>query len=459
MADKKIGKILIVDDDEDILLAAKMLLKRHVSSVIIEKDPRKIPFLLNQDSYDVILLDMNFSEDTTSGREGVFWLKEIMQRDPAAVVIMITAFGDVETAVETLKLGATDFVLKPWQNEKLIATISAAHKLKRSYEEVKNLKESKKHLEKEVNQAFGEMLGESPAMLHVKSIIDKVARTDANVLILGENGTGKELVARAIHRNSLRTEKDFVSVDMGAISENLFESELFGYKKGAFTDAKENRAGRFEIANKGTLFLDEIGNLPLNLQAKLLAVLQNREIKPLGSSKTVSIDIRLICATNMPLHDMIKDKEFRQDLMYRINTVEIHLPPLRERAEDIPLLSQHFLDMYSKKYKKGLKKLSASAINKFQKYPWPGNVRELQHAIERVVIMSEGNTIQPDDFFFLNQKSDQNDNTLDSLKLDEVEKNVIEKALQKHGGNISKAAKELGLTRASLYRRLEKYGL
>ncbi|MDX2304823.1 MAG: sigma-54 dependent transcriptional regulator [Microscillaceae bacterium] len=459
MTEDKISKVLIVDDDEDILLAAKMLLKRYVHKIIIEKNPKKIPFLMNQETYDVILLDMNFSEDTTSGKEGIFWLKEILERDPEAVVIMITAFGDVETAVETLKLGATDFVLKPWQNEKLIATISAAHKLKSSYTEVRSLKESKKQLVEEINQPFGEMLGDSAGMRNVKSIIDKVARTDANILILGENGTGKELVARAIHRMSSRAEKDFIGVDMGAISETLFESELFGYKKGAFTDAKEDRAGRFEIANKGTLFLDEIGNLPLNQQSKLLAVLQNREIKPLGSNKSIPIDIRLICATNMPLHDMIKEQSFRQDLMYRINTVEIFLPPLRERGDDIPLLSEHFLTIYNKKYKKAIKKISSAAMVKLQKYHWPGNVRELQHAIERAIIMSDADVIQADDFFFLNQKGEAQAQAINILNLDEVEKSVIEKALQKYNGNISQAAKELGLTRASLYRRLEKYGL
>ncbi|MCU0443819.1 MAG: sigma-54 dependent transcriptional regulator [Microscillaceae bacterium] len=460
MNETKIGKILIVDDDEDILLAAKMLLKRYAASVTIEKNPKKIPFWLNNETFDVILLDMNFSEDTTSGKEGLQWLQEIMTRDPNAVVIMITAFGDVETAVETLKLGATDFVLKPWQNEKLVATISAAAKLRSSYNEVKNLKAAKKQLEQDINLPYNEMLGESAAMKNVKSIISKVAKTDANILILGENGTGKELVARALHRESLRAERDFVGVDMGAISESLFESELYGYKKGAFTDAKEDRAGRFELANKGTLFLDEIGNLSLNLQSKLLAVLQNREIKALGSNRPVPIDVRLVCATNMPLHQMIKENRFRQDLMYRINTVEIYLPPLRERGEDIPLLAGHFLTAYCKKYNKGLKKISPQAMQKLQKYHFPGNVRELQHAIERVVIMSDGMIIQPDDFFFLNQKPETTgENRIDSFNLDDVEKSVIDQALAKYNGNITKAAKDLGLTRASLYRRLEKYGL
>lgn len=459
MIDKKLGNILIVDDDEDILLAAKMLLKRHAKKVIIEKNPKKIPFLLNNDTYDVILLDMNFVEDTTTGKEGIFWLKEIIQRDPNAVVIMITAFGGVELAVEALKEGATDFVLKPWQNEKLIATISAAAQLNSSRKEVTTLKQAKETLVRDLEQSFGDMLGESAGMKNVKSIIQKVAKTDANILILGENGTGKELVARALHKQSARATKDFIGVDMGAIAETLFESELFGHKKGAFTDAKEDRIGRFEIANKGTLFLDEIGNLPLNLQAKLLAVLQNREVMPLGSSRSVSIDIRLICATNMPISEMIEKKEFRQDLLYRINTVEIYLPPLRERGEDIPLLARHFLKIYGKKYKRANKKISSTALTKLQRYHWPGNVRELQHAIERAVIMSDEELIQPDDFFFLNQKSQGDNNQVNTLNLDEMEKTVIEKALQKYNGNISKAAKELGLTRASLYRRLEKYGI
>lgn len=459
MVEKKLGNILIVDDDEDILLAAKMLLKRHAKKVIIEKNPKKIPFLLNNDSYDVILLDMNFVEDTTTGKEGIYWLKEIIQRDPSAVVIMITAYGGVELAVEALKEGATDFVLKPWQNEKLIATISSAAQLNSSRKEVNTLKQAKQTLVRDLEQSFGDMLGESAGMKNVKGIIQKVAKTDANILILGENGTGKELVARALHKESSRATKDFIGVDMGAIAETLFESELFGHKKGAFTDAKEDRIGRFEIANKGSLFLDEIGNLPLNLQAKLLAVLQNREVMPLGSSRSVPIDIRLICATNMPINEMIEKKEFRQDLLYRINTVEIYLPPLRERGEDIPLLARHFLKSYAKKYKRPGKKISSSALTKLQRYHWPGNVRELQHAIERAVIMSDEELIQPDDFFFLSQKTQSENGHVNTLNLDEMEKTVIEKALQKYNGNISKAAKELGLTRASLYRRLEKYGI
>lgn len=458
--DKEIGKILIIDDDEDVLLAAKMLLKKHANVVIIEKNPKKIPFLLNDDIYDVILLDMNFSKDITSGKEGFYWLSQIKEKDPDAVVILITAFGDVEMAVKALKEGATDFVLKPWQNEKLIATISSAAKLKNSYKQVDQLMQAKKVMQEDSNQPFREILGVSPAIREVFMVIDKVAATDANVLILGENGTGKELVARAIHQRSLRKDQVFIGVDMGAISETLFESELFGHKKGSFTDAKEDRAGRFEVAHGGTLFLDEIGNLSLPLQAKLLTAIQVREITRIGSNKPIPIDIRLICATNMPIYDMVKDSEFRQDLLYRVNTVEIHIPPLRDREEDIPILMEHFIDIYCKKYRKPLKHIPSATIKKLQKYKWPGNVRELHHAIERAVIMSESSTLSPDDFFFLSQANEPEGNPVDnSLSLDEVEKNTILRAINKHNGNISKAARELGLTRASLYRRLEKHGL
>ena len=460
MIDKEIGKVLIIDDDEDVLLAAKMLLKKYSKEVLIEKNPKKIPFLLNDNVYDVILLDMNFSKDITSGKEGFYWLNQILEKDPTAVVILITAFGDVEMAVKALKEGATDFVLKPWQNEKLVATISTASKLKNSYKEVDQLKQTKKALQEESNQRYKEIVGESASMNHVYNIIDKVAGTDANVLILGENGTGKELVARALHQKSTRYDNVFINVDMGAITETLFESELFGHKKGSFTDAKEDRAGRFEVANGGTLFLDEIGNLSLPLQSKLLTTLQRREITRIGSNQSIHIDIRLVCATNMPIYDMVGDSTFRQDLLYRINTVEIHLPALRERHEDISALTEHFVDLYCKKYRKNTKSIAASTIKKLEKYKWPGNIRELQHAIERAIIMSDKNSLQPDDFFFLAQSNEISDNALaESLDLDEVEKTTIRKAINKHNGNISKAAKELGLTRASLYRRLEKHGL
>lgn len=451
------GKILMIDDDEDVLLAAKMLLKKSNHQVIIEKNPNKIPFLLNNDTYDVILLDMNFSKDTTSGKEGFEWLKQIKERDPDAVVIMITAFGDVEMAVRALKEGATDFILKPWQNEKLVATISTAIKLKKSYNEVDKLRKAKQMLEEQISQPFRDIIGQSNALKDVFGLIDKVAKTDANVLILGENGTGKELVARAIHQKSMRKDSSFVAVDMGAITETLFESELFGHKKGAFTDAREDRPGRFELANGGTLFLDEIGNLSMALQSKLLSALQSRQITRVGSNQPIEVDIRLICATNMPLHQMVQEGKFRQDLLYRINTVEVVIPPLGDRIDDIPLLANHFLNHYAKKYRKEVHNISADAMNKLKKYPWPGNVRELQHAIERAVIMADSSTLQESDFLF--SRKSANDIASDTLNLDEVEKAAVVKAIQLHNGNISKAAEELGLTRASLYRRMEKYGL
>jgi two-component system response regulator HydG len=451
------GKILMVDDDEDVLLAAKMLLKKYQYQVIIEKNPNKLPFLLNNDSYDVILLDMNFSKDTTSGKEGFEWLNQIKQKDPQAVVIMITAFGDVEMAVRALKEGATDFILKPWQNEKLLATVSTAIRLKKSYNEVDKLKKAKELLEEQISKPYREILGNSLAMKEVFMLMDKVAGTDANILILGENGTGKELVARAIHQRSQRKDNSFVTVDMGAITETLFESELFGHKKGAFTDAREDRPGRFELAHGGTLFLDEIGNLSLSLQGKLLSALQARQITRVGGNHPQDVDIRLICATNMPLHQMVSDGRFRQDLLYRINTVEMVIPPLCERIEDIPLLADHFLAYYSRKYRKEASSISPEALLKLKKYAWPGNVRELQHAIERAVIMADSGTLQESDFLF--SRKGHEPTSGDTLNLDEVEKAAVVKAIQLHHGNISKAADELGLTRASLYRRMEKYGL
>jgi DNA-binding NtrC family response regulator len=451
------GKILMIDDDEDVLLAAKMLLKKQNHHVIIEKNPKKIPFLLNNDTYDVILLDMNFSKDITSGKEGFYWLDEIMKHDPTSVVILITAFGDVEMAVRALKQGATDFILKPWQNEKLIATIATAIKLKQSYNEVDKLKKAKEMLEEQISKPFAEIIGKSQAIQEVFTLTDKVAKTEANVLILGENGTGKELIARAIHQRSLRKDNSFVSVDMGAITETLFESELFGHKKGAFTDAREDRPGRFELANGGTLFLDEIGNLSLSLQGKLLSALQSRQVTRVGSNQSKAVDIRLICATNMPLHKMVQEGSFRQDLLYRINTVEIRVPPLCERVEDIPLLAQHYLQHYAKKYHKSVKLITNEAMDRLKRYAWPGNIRELQHAIERAVIMTDSDTLQESDFLLSRSFSSGAANN--TLNLDEVERSAIAKALQMHNGNISKAADELGLTRASLYRRMEKYGL
>lgn len=456
---KKSGKILIIDDDEDVLQAARLFLKQHMAVVHTEKDPQLIPALLQHESYDVILLDMNFTRDVTSGKEGFLWLDKILEMDPSAVVVLITAYGDVEMAVRAIKEGATDFVLKPWQNEKLLATISAAMHLHQTRIEVDNLRSRQKQLSADLDQPFHDFIGKSTAIQNVFATIQKVAKTDANVLLLGDNGTGKEMVARELHRQSSRANEVFITVDMGALSETLFESELFGHVRGAFTDAKEDRAGRFEIASGGTLFLDEIGNLPLPLQAKLLTVLDNREVTRLGSNKPRAVDIRLICATNRPIHDMVAREEFRQDLLYRINTVEIRLPPLRERIEDISLLVQHFLKIYCKKYQLPLKRIHSATLKKLEKYHWPGNVRELQHTIERAVIMSNSAALQPTDVFLPSRGRQEEGLVFEKYNLEEIEKTVIRKTIEKHGGNISKAADELGLTRGSLYRRVEKYGI
>lgn len=459
---QKTGKILIVDDNEDLLKAAKIYLKRHLEQVDLETNPEALPNLLNNEDYDVILLDMNFTKDVSSGKEGYYWLEKILEIDPSAVVVLITAYGDVQMAVKAIKAGATDFVLKPWENEKLLATIYASMRLRQSKLEINELKTKQKEMNLRLNSNYDEIIGQSVAIQKVFETIDRVAVTDANVLILGENGTGKELVARAIHNNSNRKDQVFVNVDLGSVSETLFESELFGHKKGSFTDAKEDRAGRFEIANLGTLFLDEIGNLSLPLQAKLLTVLQNRTVSRVGTNKAIPIDIRLVCATNLPLYEMVKDNKFRQDLLYRINTIEIELPPLRQRLEDIPLLSEHFLNHYAKKYNKPVAKISDAATKRLQKHNWPGNIRELQHALERAVIMSNSSVLQPEDFNLnaQNQGNDDVDNVmLDQYRLEDVEKILIRKVLKKYNGNITQAAGELGLTRSSLYRRLEKYGL
>ncbi len=456
---EKYGKILVIDDDEDVLQAARLFLKQHLALVHTEKDPRKIPFLIQNETYDAILLDMNFTRDSTSGQEGFYWLGKIFELDPQAVVVLITAYGDVNMAVRAIKEGATDFVLKPWQNEKLLATLSSAMSLRKSRREVENLRSRQQQLIADLDQPFHEFVGVSQAMQQVFSTIKKVAGTDANILILGENGTGKELVARALHRHSQRDGEVFISVDMGSISETLFESELFGHIKGAFTDARQDRPGRFEVASGGTLFLDEIGNLPMPLQSKILRVIETRQVTRLGSNKSIPIDIRLICATNMPIYDMVQKKEFRQDMLYRINTVEIHLPPLRERPEDIVLLADHFLKIYSKKYQKPPLKIADSTLKKLEKYNWPGNVRELQHAIERAVILSEGRILKPDNFFFSGPDTSADGMVFESYDLDEIEKLVIRKVMQKYKGNVSQAAKELGLTRASLYRRMEKHEL
>jgi DNA-binding NtrC family response regulator len=402
---------------------------------------------------------MNFTKDAISGQEGFHWLNKIMEIDPDSVVVFITAYGDAEKAVKAIKSGATDFVLKPWQNEKILATISSAIKLRRSKSEATDLRKKQKEISAIQDQPFHEFIGNSPEMQQVFSTIQKVAKTDANILILGENGTGKELVARALHRNSLRKDEVFISVDLGSIAETLFESELFGHMKGSFTDAKKDKPGRFEIASGGTLFLDEIGNLSLPMQAKLLTVLERREITRVGANKANKIDVRLICATNNNIHQMVQDESFRQDLLYRVNTVEIYLPPLRERTGDIPLLADHFLAIYSKKYRKNIKGISADALKKLTQYQWPGNVRELQHALERAIIMSDSDVLQSDDFLLTTRSEKTTEIEIDTFNLEDIEKNIIVKVLKQNQGNVTQAATVLGLTRTSLYRRMEKYGL
>lgn len=460
-----LGRILVVDDDVDVLQAARLLLRRHAEKVHTAKRPEELPGLLEAETFDLIMLDMNFTRDVSSGREGFYWLDRILELDPDAVVVMITAFGDVETAVQAIKAGATDFVLKPWQNDKLVATLSSAHKLRAARTEATSLRHQARTLSSDLGQPFREFVGRSAPMRRVFEQIEKVAQTDANVLILGENGTGKELVARALHNQSRRADSVFVSVDMGAVSETLFESELFGHRRGAFTDAREDRAGRFEVASGGTLFLDEIGNLSPPLQAKLLTVLQRRHITRLGENRAIPIDVRLICATNRPIGEMVAAGSFRQDLLYRINTVEIHLPPLRDRLEDIGPLAEHFMGLFSRKYNRDVSGISRAALDKLHMYRWPGNVRELEHMVERAIIMTDDPVLQAEDFFFATGHTLSSDAAagstmlFDSFNLEEVEKTVIRKAIERHGGNISKAATELGLTRASLYRRMDKYGL
>lgn len=455
----KTGHILVVDDDEDVLQAAKLFLKQHVIRVDTEQNPKNIPNLLLNHKYDLVLLDMNFTGDVSGGTEGFHWLQKILEIDPSVAVVFITAYGDVEKAVKAIKEGATDFVLKPWHNEKLLATINAALQLTQSRREVDTLKSREETLQEDLDQRYKDIIGKSPAITEVFHTIDKIAKTDANVLIQGENGTGKELVARAIHRQSNRNNEAFINVDLGAIAENLFESELFGHVKGAFTDAKSDRAGRFEIASGGTLFLDEIGNVPLPLQAKLLSALQNRTITRVGSHKPIDVDIRLISASNRSLHEMVNNNEFRQDLLYRINTIELKLPPLRDRTEDIPLLAKHYLQVYTNKYQKDTRGIAENALKKLELYAWPGNIRELQHAVERAVIMTEDPVLQPHDFLLTAGQEGSDSFVFDDFNLERIEKTVIRKALEKHGGNITRAATELGLTRASLYRRMEKYEL
>ena len=455
----KNGRILAIDDNEDVLFALRLLLKPLVEKIETVSNPELIPDLVKKENWDVILLDMNFTKDAISGQEGFDWLDRILNIDPQAVVVFITAYGDAEKAVKAIKIGATDFILKPWQNEKLLATISSSVKLRQSRYETDQLRQKQREISAVLDQPFTDFIGNSEEMKKVFSTIRKVAGTDANILILGENGTGKELVARALYRNSLRKDEVFISVDLGSIAESLFESELFGYEKGAFTDAKASKQGRFEIAVGGTLFLDEIGNLSTQIQTKLLTVLERREIIRVGAVKPVNIDVRLICATNNDIHSDVAEGKFRQDLLYRVNTVEIQLPPLRERAGDIPILADHFLMLYARKYKKNIKGILPATIKKLNQYSWPGNVRELQHSIERAVIMTDSDVLTPEDFLFNQGARKAGDIEFDSYNLDDVEKAIIQKVLKQSNGNITQAAHDLGLTRTSLYRRMEKHGL
>jgi two-component system response regulator HydG len=448
----KNASILVIDDDQDVLTAVRLLLKTEVKNVVTEKNPQNLRWLL-KDAYDVILLDMNFTSSINTGNEGLFWLKEIRKIKSDVSVIMITAYGDIDLAVRSLKEGATDFVIKPWHNEKLLGIIKEALRKK----ENKIVSVSQQNGDSVIGK---ELIGESEVMEEIFLKIGKIAPTDANILILGENGTGKDLIAKAIHQQSMRADKPFIKVDVGALTESLFESELFGHKKGAFTDAREDRIGRFEMANGGTLFLDEIGNISLHQQAKLLSVLQNRQISRIGSNEIIPIDIRLICATNVSLAELGNENRFRKDLIYRINTVEITMPALRKRGNDIILLARHFAKLYSNKYMKITPDFDKKAMEKLLSYNYPGNVRELQYTIERAVIMADEEVLQQKDLIFSPLETQSvSENEPAELKLSAIEKNTILKVIEKHNGNITKAAKELGLTRTALYRRLSKYDI
>jgi DNA-binding NtrC family response regulator len=450
----KNSSILIIDDDVDVLTAVRLLLKPEAKEVVTEKNPENIRSILSKQSFDVILLDMNYNSSINTGNEGFYWLNKIKSWGSEASVIMITAYGDIDLAIRSLKEGAFDFMVKPWHNEKLITTIQSAIKNK-------NLRpgELKSSLHK-TDPNVPELIGESEPMQEIFYKIQKIAPTEANILILGENGTGKDLIAKAVHQHSLRSSKAYIKVDVGALTESLFESELFGHKKGAFTDARDDREGRFEAANGGTLFLDEIGNISLYQQAKLLSVLQNRQVTRLGSNTAAPIDIRLVCATNLPMAELANEARFRKDLIYRINTVEIIVPPLRKRGKDILLLAKHFSKIYSDKYLKPALEFDKEAVEKLLHYHYPGNVRELQYAIERAVIMSDGTVLETKDIIFSPLESAvlAEEETV-FTNLGTMEKNTILKVIEKHSGNISKAAKELGITRTALYRRLNKYDI
>ncbi len=448
------GNILVIDDNKSILSALEILLTPEFREVTTLSNPNQIPEELRKKDYNLVVLDMNFHAGVNTGNEGIYWLGRIKETHPEVSVVMITAFGDVDLAVKALKNGASDFVLKPWDNEKLLATLKLALQLNLSKKEVTQLKERESELKKEINREQKYIIGSSPQLNNVMAMVKKVARTDANVLITGENGTGKELIAQEIHRLSNRSDEVLVSVDMGALTETLFESELFGHVKGAFTDAHENRQGKFEIADKGTLFLDEIGNLSFHLQAKLLAAIENRQISRIGSNQVIPTDIRLICATNRNLEHLVQKGLFREDLLYRINTIQIELPPLRDRGNDIIILAEFFLKKYTYKYSKPELRINQQAHDKLLRYSWPGNIRELQHTIEKAVILSESAILKPEDLYLKHPGATINNDSLPTLE--EMEKQMIQIALEKNNGNFTAAAEQLGITRQTLYNRFKK---
>ena len=452
--------ILIIDDDEDVLLSAKLLLKKQYTNIITRTNPKEINQLISTEPVDVVILDMNYRIGFNDGKEGMYWLKHVLGINPKMIVILMTAYGEVELAVDAIKKGAFDFILKPWSNEKFLATIHAGLELSKSNHKISILESTNEALAKNIDQKFGVIIGKSDAMQQVMNTIAKVSPTDASILILGENGTGKQHLAREIHKQSDRKNGPFIHVDLGSLSENLFESELFGHKKGAFTDAHEDKPGRFEMAENGTLFLDEIGNLPFNLQSKLLTVLQDRKVSRLGEGIERPFNTRLLFATNAPLNQWVAEGKFRQDLLFRINTVEIEIPPLRKRPEDVDEFVIYYLNFFKSKYHKSHLKINDEAMKMLRAHHWPGNVREIQHTLERGVIMSDGQEIKAADFNLTTIPVTKSTSAeFDDLNLQNIEKILVQKALEKHEGNISKAAKELGLTRAALYRRLEKFNL
>jgi DNA-binding NtrC family response regulator len=455
------GCVLVVDDDPDVLTAARLALSPRFSKVQTVRGTGDLADLVSRLAPDAVLLDMNFARGAQTGKEGLDWLGKILALDPGISGVLMTAFGGVALAVEALKSGAVDFVLKPWENERLIATLSSAVSLARARHEAADLAVRNVALAAETTPRTGDLLGSAPALRRVLEIIRRAAPTDANVLILGESGTGKELTAREIHRLSGRARQAFISVDLGALPDTLFESELFGHRRGAFTGADTDRTGRMQAAHGGSLFLDEIGNLPLHAQRKLLTVLERREVIPVGATRPIPVDIRLICATNRPAAQLTNDTVMRQDLLFRINTVEVTLPPLSERREDIPVLLEHYLTFYARRYGVTRRRLTQQALALLESYPWPGNIRELRHAIERATILADGEQLTPDDFPFatVTRAAPAAEGAGLDLDLERIERRTIQQALAVHGGNISQAAAALGLTRPALYRRMLKHGL